>query len=132
MGQWTIDSTSEPGILSLRVEGTMSADETAELVRAHNKAVLGFGAAPYRVFLDLRAMTPLNPQAAAIFEQAKLFSAGRENFQGSAVLIASPIVAMQHRRTSTTGGVIETELISDDESACRAHLRTISRSKLPL
>lgn len=131
MGHWTIDDTSEPGILMMCIEGTMQVEETENAVRAHNKAVEAFGVSPYRVFVDLRKMAPLSPEAAEVLEKAKKFSAGRRNFQGSAVLVASQVVAMQHRRTSTTGGVIGSELISDDEFACRAHLRDISRRKLP-
>jgi hypothetical protein len=61
-------------------------------------------------------------------ERAKEYSASRPNFQGSAVLIASSVVAMQHRRTSASGGVLDTELISDDEAACWQHLAHITRA----
>ena len=63
----------------------------------------------------------------ALFETAKQHSASKPNFQGSAVLVSSQVVAMQHRRTSSAGGVLETELISDDEAACWEHLRRVRR-----
>jgi hypothetical protein len=62
-------------------------------------------------------------------EGAKAYSASLPNFQGSAVLVTSQVIAMQHRRTSTDSGVMDTELISDDEEACREHLRRVQRNK---
>jgi hypothetical protein len=60
-------------------------------------------------------------------EEAKKYSASRPNFRGSAVLVASATIAMQHRRTSIGGGVMDTELISDDEAELRAHLARVHR-----
>ena len=61
----------------------------------------------------------------------KAYSAAHANFQGSAVLVASTIVAMQHRRTSASGGVIDTELISAEEATCWEHLAKITRQPRP-
>ena len=98
-------------------------------VAAHNAAIEGFRGAPYRVFCDLREMLPLSPEAAAGFQAAKAFSSVQPNFQGSAVLVASSVVAMQHRRTSIEGGVMDTERISDDEAVCWDHLRRVARGR---
>jgi len=43
------------------------------------------------------------------------------------VLVASALIAMQHRRTSMDGGVMSTELISQDIRALEQHLRTVYR-----
>jgi len=129
MGTWDVDGQSRPGILMLRLEGTLAAHEMAEFVRAHNAAIDAFRGADYRVFCDLRHMRPLSPDAAAVLEQAKTYSSSRPNFRGSAVLVASKIIALQHQRTSVSGGVMSTELISEDEAACWDHLARVRRSR---
>jgi hypothetical protein len=43
------------------------------------------------------------------------------------VLVANAVVALQHRRTSVEGGVISTELISQDVQSLEDHLRTVYR-----
>jgi len=124
---WTLDSKSRPGVFAMRLEGAFSADEMKEFVAHHNAEVDSFGDQPYRVFVDIRALAPLSPECTALMEKAKQYSAGRPNFQGSAVLASSSVVAMQHRRTSKSGGVMDTELISDNETACWQHLATVKR-----
>jgi hypothetical protein len=127
MATWNLDTTSRPGVFAMRLEGTFNATEMREFVAQHNAGVDSFNGQPYRVFVDIRALAPLSPECTLLMEKAKQYSAVRQNFQGSAVLIASSVVAMQHRRTSKSGGVIDTELISDSEEACWQHLATVKR-----
>jgi hypothetical protein len=129
MGSFHVDTTSEPGIVILRLVGALSVEQMRSFARAHNEAIDALNGAPYRVFCDLREMSPLSPDAAKEMESAKAHSASLPNFQGSAVLVSSQMVAMQHRRTSTDSGVIDTELISDDLEACRAYLRRVQRGQ---
>ena len=129
MGSFQVDTTSEPGIVILRLIGALTLEEMRAFVRTHNEAIDALNGSPYRVFCDLREMSPLSPDAAKEMESAKMHSASLPNFQGSAVLVSSPMIAMQHRRTSTDSGVIDTELISDDPEACREHLRRVQRTK---
>ena len=128
MGSWNVDSSSRPGILSLRLEGTLTEDEMREFVRAHNEAIDALDGADYRVFCDIRELKPLSPKCAARFEEAKAYSSAHDNFRGSAVLVASKLIALQHQRTSTSSGVMATELISEDEAACWRHLARVHRS----
>jgi hypothetical protein len=127
MGIWQVDGTTEPGILNLRLEGTFSEDDMRAFVEAHNKGVDSFGKRDYRVFCDIRDLLPLSPACAALFEKAKAYSSAHKNFRGSSVWVKSAIIALQHKRTSQSGGVLDTELISDDEKALRAHLKTVFR-----
>jgi hypothetical protein len=129
MGNFKIDGASRPGILLVELHGSLSAEDMAALGKAHQEAVIALKGAPYRVFCDLRNMLPLSPEAAASFQAVKTAGALQPNFQGSAVLVSSSVVAMQHRRTSIESGVIDTELICDDEAACWEHLRRITRKK---
>lgn len=127
MGTWSVDSKSRPGILWLKLEGTMSAEDMRAFVADHNRGVDSFRGADYRVLCDIRKLAPLSPEAATSFELAKAYSASHKNFQGSAVLVESKLVALQHQRTSVSGGVMSTELITDNEAACHAHLATVRR-----
>jgi hypothetical protein len=46
------------------------------------------------------------------------------------VLVDSALVALQHERTSTTAGVISSELITDSEEAALNHLASIDRKQV--
>jgi hypothetical protein len=127
MGTWTIDETTTPGIVRVKIDGVISLQEVRELSMSFMAAVDRLQGTPFRVFADLRTLVPLSPEVTHEFEIVKSRTAARSNFQGSAVLTASSVVAMQHRRTSQSSGVLDTELISDDEAACWQHLQTISR-----
>jgi len=129
MGQYKVDATTQPGVLVIEISGALSIEETRSFVLEHNAAIDALRGGSYRVFCDLRNMLPLSPEASQQFLIAKQYSAAHAKFQGSAVLVASSLIAMQHRRTSVEGGVMESELISDDEAACWAHLRRIQRPK---
>jgi hypothetical protein len=61
-------------------------------------------------------------------EQAKIYSSKRPNFRGSAVLVNRATILLQHRRTSASGGVIDSELLSDDEAECKRHLASVYRA----
>jgi len=124
---WTVDSTCKPGIVMLRLSGTFSEGEMRAFVAAHNTAIDDLHGSDYKVFCDIRDLTPLSPEVAETFEHAKRHSSRQKNFRGSAVLTTSAVVALQHRRTSITSGVMNTELISDDERACWEHLKNVYR-----
>jgi hypothetical protein len=113
----------------LEIEGVLSDEEVRAFVLEHNAAIDALRGAAYRVFCNLRNMLPLSPEGSHQFLLAKQYSAAHPNFEGSAVLVASSVIAMQHRRTSLESGVMESELISDDEAACWEHLRRVRRSR---
>lgn len=128
MGSWVIDTKKRPGILHVRLEGSFTVDEMTAFVAEHNAAVESFAGKDYRVMCDITKMRTLSGDCALILENAKTFSGSHTNCQGSAVLVSSAVVAMQHKRTSISAGVIDSELISDDEEACWAHLARVRRS----
>ncbi len=129
MGKWNVDGTSKPGILMLRLEGAISEGEMREFVVAHNAAIDAYRGSDYRVFCDLRTMAPLGPAAAEVMEKAKSYSSAHKSFRGSAVCVDSSLVALQHQRTSVSGGVMDTELISDNVDRCWAHLASVQRGR---
>jgi hypothetical protein len=127
MGAWKVDEKSEPGVLRLELSGTLTPDETRAFLTAHNRAIDGYRGRDYKVWCDLSALAPLSPECAALMEEVKRYSSKQPGFRGSAVLVSSATVSMQHRRTSVSGGVMGTELISDDAAVLREHLRTVYR-----
>lgn len=127
MGTWNVDTKRQPGILWLELQGLIEPDEMKAFVAAHNAAVDGFAGHDYKIFCDVRNLAPLSSECAELFEKAKAYSSSHPNFRGSGVWVASALIAMQHRRTSTSGGVMDTELISEDEKALWDHLRKVYR-----
>jgi hypothetical protein len=125
MGSWIVDADRKPGVLWVEVKDTLAPEEMRSLVAAHDTAIDAFAGRAYVVFCDLREMKVLSPEAAAGFEQAKAYSSAQPNFRGSAVLVSSTVVGMQHRRTSVNGGVMDTELIGADEAVLWDHLAAL-------
>jgi hypothetical protein len=126
MGSWVVDPQRKPGILWLELDGEFSPDEMLAFVAAHNAGVDGFGGEQYQVFCDIRALKVLSPECAEILERAKAYSGNRRNFRGSAVWTSGAVVALQHRRTSASGGVMKTELMSDDDAVLWRHLSSLA------
>lgn len=127
MGTWKVDAISTPGILRLTLDGRLTLDEMTAFVDAHNRAIDGYGGSDYKVWCDITKLLTLSQECARMFEAAKHYSQAHKNFRGSAVLVASAVVALQHRRTSVEGGVISTEMISQDVKALEDHLRAVYR-----
>lgn len=125
---YTIDTTTMPGVLWLRLWGSIKPAEMESFLAEHNAAIDAYSGRTYRVLCDIRKLAPLSPQASVAFESAKAYSAAHMNFHGSAVLVDSALVALQHERTSTAAGVISTELITDNEEAALNHLSSVSRT----
>jgi hypothetical protein len=126
-GTWQVDTTSSPGIIRCILRGVIDVEQTKAFVAAHNSAVDSMDEANYKVWVDLRELEPLSPEATEVMEQAKRYSSAHSNFRGSAVLVSRATILLQHRRTSVSGGVIDSEILSDDEEECRRHLATVSR-----
>jgi hypothetical protein len=125
---WKVDGRSRPGVLQLQVSGRISVEEMREFVKAHDHAIDAFDGKDYRVFCDIRSLAPLSPECAELFLKAKAYSNAHTNFQGSSVWVDNALAALQHRRTSQEGGVLSTELISENETQLWDHLRTVTRN----
>jgi hypothetical protein len=128
VGTFNVRTDRKPGILWFEIEGFMTVEDATAYVAAHKAAVDSFGDRDYKVFGDNRKMSTLSAEAAALFEQAKKYSSSHPNFRGSAIWVSSSVlVAEQHRRTSTSSGVMGSELISSDENALWDHLAKVHR-----
>jgi hypothetical protein len=122
--KWKVDMTSMPGVIRCEMAGVVDVDETA-----HNRAVDGTRGADYKVWVDLRGLETLKPEATEVMGQAKRHSSTHPNFRGSAVLVSRATILLQHQRTSISGGVIDSELLSDDEEECKRHLASVNRTR---
>ena len=128
MGTFSVRTDRKPGILWFEIDGFLTVEDATAYVAAHKAAVDSFGDRDYKVFGDIRKMSTLSPECAALFESAKKYSNAHPNFRGSAIWVSNSVmVAEQHRRTSTSSGVLETELISSDEKALWEHLAKVYR-----
>lgn len=127
---WEVDTKAMPGVIRCVLTGVVETSDVKNFVAAHNRAVDSMRGADYKVWVDLRGMEPLSPEATEIMEQAKRYSSRHSNFRGSAVLVSRATIMLQHRRTSVSGGVIDSELLSDDEAQCQRHLASVYRTSL--
>ena len=125
----SVDYKTTPGIIRLTLSGKLSTDDMKAFLLAHNAAIDAMKGRDYKVFVDMRGLSPLSSEGAELMERCKQYSSSHENFRGSAVLVSSATIALQHRRTSISGRVMETELISDDEEACMKHLEKVYRTR---
>jgi len=122
MGTWKVETDRKPGIVWFELAGTMSIEEMRQFGAAAGKAIQSVGGAEFQIFCDIRALKVLSPECTKMFETAKGYSASLSNFRGSGVWVANSTTALQHKMSSVKGGVMKTELISDDEQALWAHL----------
>jgi hypothetical protein len=126
--KFEVDTTSMPGVIRCVLTGSLQVEDVKAFVAAHNGAVDSMRGADYKVWVDLREMEPLSPEATDVMEQAKRYSFTHHNFRGSAVLVSRATILLQHRRTSVNSGVIDSELLSDDEAECKEHLASVYRT----
>jgi hypothetical protein len=118
-----------PGVIRCVMAGVVDVDEMKDFVASHNRAVDEMRGADYRVWVDLRGLETLRPEATEVMEQAKRYSSKHPNFRGSAVLVSRATILLQHQRTSISGGVIDSELLSEDEEECKRHLASVNRTR---
>jgi hypothetical protein len=126
--KFEVDTTTTPGVIRCVLNGVLQVEDVKAFVAAHNGAVDSMRGADYKVWVDLRGMEPLSPEATEIMELAKRYSSKHPNFRGSAVLVSRATILLQHRRTSVSSGVIDSELLSDDEAECKRHLASVYRT----
>lgn len=96
---WRIELDPDQHQLSIRLTDHVSASQMRELATAHTEALEHAGTEPFKVFIDLRGLFPLESDAVAIMGAMKRIAADMPGFRGFAILADSPTVAMQQRRT---------------------------------
>ena len=119
---WRIEYDPDERLMRLSMRETVYGRDMRDLARAHARALEATGGAPFRVFLDLRGLHPLDGEAARILGDMKRVAARVNGYRGRAVLVDSPTIAMQQRNATVEDGGDERELITLDESAAKSFL----------
>ena len=96
---WRIEFDPEQKRLSIRLTDHVSASQMRDLASAHAEALENAGDQPFKVFVDLRGLFPLESDAVAIMGAMKRIASEVSGCRGFAILADSPTVAMQQRRT---------------------------------
>lgn len=120
---WRIEYDPTFRLLSMRLAVQVPPDEMLELLRVHEEALDATGGQAFKVFADLRRLAPLEPAALSTFANIKDASAAAPGFRGMAILVDSPTLGMQQRRTRADSGRDDSlELVTHDEFQARRFL----------
>lgn len=119
---WRIDYEPSVGRLRIRLTELVSYEQMRELAEQHARALEATGGQPFKVFIDLRGVFPMEPETVALMHAVKKVAASMDGCQGFAVLADSPTVVMQQQRTRIGSGK---ELITLNEVEAE---RFLSRS----
>jgi hypothetical protein len=113
---WKVHFSPTERQLSIRLMAEVNQAQARELAAANAHALEATGGQPFKVFIDLRRLFPMEPGAVSVLAEIKRVAAAMSSFHGMAILADSPTVAMQQHRTRVGGGrPLESELITLDE-----------------
>jgi hypothetical protein len=101
---WSIEFDPSTRILKLRLCDQVTAPQMRQLARAHAQALVCTGGVSFKVFADLRGLAPLDAEAASVFAEIRRAEIGLAELCARTVLVNSPTVAMQQRRTMLEEG----------------------------
>ncbi len=112
---WKIHFSPNEQRLSIRLMAEVGVDQLHDLANAHARALEATAGQPFKVFIDMRRLFPMEPEAVTLLAEIKRVATSMEACRGMAILADSPTVAMQQHRTRQKGGPGATELITLDE-----------------
>lgn len=120
---WRIEFDPTEHRLSIRLTDHVSPSQMRDLAEAHAEALEATGGEPFKVFVDLRGLFPLESEAVSTLGALKRIAADLPTCGGLAVLADSPTVAMQQRRTRVDEGTYpDREIITLDPDQVRRFL----------
>ncbi|MDH5492491.1 MAG: hypothetical protein OEY14_11125 [Myxococcales bacterium] len=120
---WRVEFEPERSLLTLSLRELVSLQQMRRLAEANARALEATAGEEYRVFVDLRALFPLDEEAAALFAEVRKVASSLGSFVGMAILADSPTVAMQQHLMRVRGGTNpELEVITLDEAEARRFL----------
>lgn len=121
---WRIEYDPGERRLKLSMRETVFGRDMRDLARAHARALEATAGEPFKIFLDLRGLHPLDAEAAKVLGDMKRVAARVPGYEGRVVLVDSPTIAMQQRNSTVEDGGDATELITLEESAAQEFLRS--------
>jgi hypothetical protein len=124
---WRIEFDPKARVVSIRLTDYVGVIQVRDLARAHAEALEHTGGEEFRVFADLRGLFPLDAESVAIFGDMKRVAASLPSYRGVAILVDSPTIAMQQRRTTiesqpSSGPRGAPEVITLDEAEAKRFL----------
>src|SRR5688500_10041879 len=124
---WRIEFDPKARVVSIRLTDYVGVIQVRDLARAHAEALEHTGGEEFRVFADLRGLFPLDAESVAIFGDMKRVAASLPSYRGVAILVDSPTIAMQQRRTTiesqpSSGSRGAPEVITLDEAEAKRFL----------
>jgi len=96
---WRMDFDPATRRLCVQLKEHVSTAHLRELADAHTLALEATGGQAFKVFLDLRGLFPLEPDAVVLLGAIKRLASQMRGWAGTAVLADSATVAMQQNRT---------------------------------
>lgn len=120
---WFVEFDPSSQILTLRLKAQVTSANLRHIMRAHAQALAATGGLPFSVMADLRGLAPLDRESANLFSDVKRAGAAMPTFQRRAVLVDSPTIALQQKRTSVESETAKDEIITSDEAEAIAFLK---------
>ena len=122
---WRVEYDPAARLLSMRLVDAVDGRQARALARAHAGALEATAGAPFRVLFDLRGLAPLDEDAAAVLADVKRVAATLAGYQGRAILVDSPTIAMQQRRATLEEEAPAVEVITTDPDEARSFLDSL-------
>ncbi len=113
---WFVEFDPASQVLTLRLKAQVTSANLRQIMRAHAHALAATGGSNFGVLADLRGLSPLDREAANLFTDIKRAGAAMPTFRRRAVLVDSPTIALQQKRTSMESDTTAQEIITSDEN----------------
>jgi hypothetical protein len=107
------------GRLTVRLRDHVSPMQLRDVAEAHARALEATGGEHFKVLLDLRGLFPLEADAVSLLGEIKAIAAELGTCRGLVILVDSPTVALQQRRSRLLDEHFEHEIVQDEAEAER-------------
>lgn len=121
---WFVEFDPTTQVLTLRLRAQVTSANLRQVMRAHAQALAATGGLRFGVLADLRGLAPLDRESANLFTDIKRAGAAMPTFQRRSVLVDSPTIALQQKRTSVESDTAQQEIITSDETEALSYLKS--------
>jgi len=121
---WFVEFDPTTHVVTLRLRAQVTSANLRQVMRAHAQALAATGGLTFGVLADLRGLAPLDRESANLFTDIKRAGAAMPTFQRRAVLVDSPTIALQQKRTSVESDTELEQIITSDENEALAYLKS--------
>lgn len=124
---WKIQFSPSERRLSIWLMAEVDMNQLDELASAQARALEATGGRPFTVFVDMRNLFPMDPDAVLLLAEIKRVALSTKTCEGMAILADSPTIAMQQHRTRQKKGSPKVELVTLDETEATRFLEKVGR-----